>query len=164
MLLHGALTGDMPSRDMSIMQTVHYHLAVTPTPLTQRAVQDKDGMSAAQVKAAAFQRLLDAMVAKLPERRFRTCNDILLSVDAYAAADDLQSYQPRLSSVGADLLQVLASSNKLHGRTFETNQLHVFHRRVYQAERGGLAVVQGPSGGTADSFSPVCCHITNGML
>ncbi|KAL7752563.1 hypothetical protein RI367_002097 [Sorochytrium milnesiophthora] len=144
MLLHGALTGEMPDRDTSPLKIIHYHVAVMPAPLIQ--VADVEHCSLTQAKVIALQRMLDCMVAKLPENRFRTCTDIMRSLDALAATGTHpQHFYPPLSIEPLDLLHLLNSS-KLYGCGNQVNELRAFQQEVYQASEGGLAIVSGPSG------------------
>ncbi|KAL7750027.1 hypothetical protein RI367_004542 [Sorochytrium milnesiophthora] len=145
MLLHSALTGEMPRYNMSVLQLVHYSMAVTPIPLTHATYNKK--MSHAQSKAAAFQKILDGMTAKLPENRFRTCRDILDSLDAFAASEKRwQDFSPRLSSDRGDLANIIMMDTRLYGRKAHIEQLCAFQRQVYGARNGGIAVIKGPSG------------------
>ncbi|KAL7750075.1 hypothetical protein RI367_004590 [Sorochytrium milnesiophthora] len=146
MLMHSALTGDMPRDDLSVLERVHNCVAVSPRPLT--VPSDGSHTSAAQAKAAAFQRLLDGMTAKLPEHRFRTCDDIIRSLDAFAACDGRwQDFTPYLSTDGRDVLQALRNGSecKLYGRGADIERLCAFQRSAY-AGTGGLAIIKGSSG------------------
>ncbi|KAL7754516.1 hypothetical protein RI367_000501 [Sorochytrium milnesiophthora] len=146
MLMHCAVTGEMPKTGMSVLQTVHSCITSTPAPLITLDSPDAK-LSPAQAKAVAFQRMLDGMLSKLPEHRFRTCADILHSLDMIGTyAGHLHDFTPRLSSDRESILHQLLSATKLYGRQAELDQLQAFQRTVYYAEKGGLAIVRGPSG------------------
>ncbi|KAL7750861.1 hypothetical protein RI367_003820 [Sorochytrium milnesiophthora] len=152
MLVTGALTGSMPSTQLSILKLVHYHVAVKPPALMRPSTtsgSDDDGDSEttpATLKARAFQKILDCMTAKLPEQRFRKCSDLLHALDTFASLDgNLQTFSPQLSTTEVDLLQLL-DSGKLYEREQEKERLCQFQQTVYEANEGGLAVVKGSSG------------------
>ncbi|KAL7750306.1 hypothetical protein RI367_004078 [Sorochytrium milnesiophthora] len=145
MLLHGALTGSFPRREANVLEMIQYHVVSTPPSLTAEHITED--CSYAQAKAAAFQRLLVRMHAKLPEERFRSCSDLLYNLDRFDAAanDNPLQFQPSALFEPADMLQLLNNS-KLYGCENEIRDLRLFQQEVYEGFEGGLVVVSGPSG------------------
>ncbi|KAL7754375.1 CCR4-NOT core subunit cdc39 [Sorochytrium milnesiophthora] len=143
MLMHAALTGDMPPKDLPILQRVHACLASTPEPLTHAS----DNMSSAQGKALALQRVLEDMTAKLPEQRFSSCTEVVCCLDELAAFQgNWQDFQPRLSTCHDNLLQTLLADNKLYGRDEEVKQLLLAQKLAHESGKSQVIVVKGPSG------------------
>ncbi|KAL7747407.1 hypothetical protein RI367_007161 [Sorochytrium milnesiophthora] len=145
MLVHGALQGEMPDSSKSVLQLVYHHVVAAPKSLI--AIADETDMTPAQIKAAALQRVLDGMTAKVPEQRFRTCQDVINSLDELTSTEPLTlDYRPCLSSDAGDALQLLVTDNKLYGRADEIALLRAFQRTTHGALEGGVATVKGPSG------------------
>ncbi|KAL7749350.1 hypothetical protein RI367_005221 [Sorochytrium milnesiophthora] len=143
MLMHAALTGDMPPKDLPILQRVHACLASTPEPLTHAS----DNMSPTQGKALALQRVLEGMTTKLPEQRFSSCTKVVRCLDELAAFQgNWQDFQPRLSTCHDDLLQTFLADSKLYGRDEEVKQLLLAQKLAHGSGKSQVIVVKGSSG------------------
>ncbi|KAL7754494.1 hypothetical protein RI367_000479 [Sorochytrium milnesiophthora] len=143
MLMHAALTGNMPPKDLPILQRVHACLASAPEPLTHAS----DNMSHTQGKALALQRVLEGMTTKLPEQRFSSCTKVVRCLDELAAFQgNWQDFQPRLSTCHDDLLQTFLAGNKLYGRDEEVKQLLLAQNVAHESGKSQVIVVKGSSG------------------
>ncbi|KAL7748721.1 hypothetical protein RI367_005875 [Sorochytrium milnesiophthora] len=143
MLMHAALTGGMPPKDLPLLQRVHACLASTPEPLTHAS----DNMSPTQGKALALQRVLEGMTTKLPEQRFSSWTKVVRCLDELAAfKGNWQDFQPRLSTCHDDLLQTFLAGNKLYGRDEEVKQLLLAQKLAHGSGKSQVIVVKGSSG------------------
>ncbi|KAL7754010.1 hypothetical protein RI367_000943 [Sorochytrium milnesiophthora] len=140
MVVHAAMTGIIPPRNMSLLNIIHYHLAGRPVPLQQQQHVKNDSHAGG---LAAFQRLLDLMTAKMPEQRFPSCASLLHNVDLLEQCmASGEEYVPDVPPAPEQLL----AQNKQYERTAETEQLLKLQERVYKTHASGVATVSGLSG------------------
>ncbi|KAL7750296.1 hypothetical protein RI367_004469 [Sorochytrium milnesiophthora] len=145
MVVHGAVTGNTPPANMSMLNMLHYHVAVMPPPLTQhyRGAPALGQNSRHMRRLEQLQQVIDCMVAKLPEKRYQACQDILpdLEVIISGTADDTLSTAPSNSPAAT-----LMDDTQLYGRSHEIEQIRQLQRTVFSTPTGGVLLVSGASG------------------
>ncbi|KAL7746660.1 hypothetical protein RI367_007939 [Sorochytrium milnesiophthora] len=147
MVMHGAVTGNAPSSKTSLLNLIHYHVAVVPQSLVQYYEHDEALRNDPRLwsQVVNVQRFLSKMIAKLPEDRYRTCDDILADLDrlrAQSTSPEPVDFTPFVSARPEDVL----SNNQLYGRSAEVASIQDFQRKVRNLSVGGVLVVAGPSG------------------
>ncbi|KAL7751605.1 hypothetical protein RI367_003070 [Sorochytrium milnesiophthora] len=142
MLVHAALTGSRLSDDMSVLNTIHYHIAVLPVPLRQHYDTTHSGQTNIRL-ADNLQRVLETMYAKWPENRYRTCGDIQQDIDRLSSPSGMaQNFAPHTSCNPSDVL----TSAQLYGRSEEVTQVTRLLKDVQASSVGGILIVSGCSG------------------
>ncbi|KAL7751606.1 hypothetical protein RI367_003071 [Sorochytrium milnesiophthora] len=145
MVIHGAVTGNAPPPTMSMLNILHYHVAVLPAPLTQHYRGEASGKKTLQFmrKISGLQQVLDKLVAKLPENRYQMCDDILSDLDQLIECIDSSS---EFVSRNAGKQDDIMSNTQLYGRANEIDKIRRFQRKVYTSMSGGVLLVTGASG------------------
>ncbi|KAL7751431.1 hypothetical protein RI367_003291 [Sorochytrium milnesiophthora] len=145
MLIHSALTGTSPPKSTSLLNMIHYHVAVVPIPLQEfyAKYQAHSRSVSFMRRAANLQQLLDRMIAKLPEKRYRSCDDILHDLERLMSdVFQLRQFTPRIAS-SAD---IVLDNSQLFGRSREIEQLLAFQEKVNADPVGGVVSISGVSG------------------
>ncbi|KAL7747391.1 hypothetical protein RI367_007294 [Sorochytrium milnesiophthora] len=154
MVIHGALTGTTPPESMSMLNALHYHVAVLPIPLQQHFSQTSSAPTTDTEKSqlAGFQHIIDHLVAKLPEDRYPSCETLL--GDAHRFLHAHETSDEFVPGHRASRTSILADT-QLYGRSCEIAQARTFQQQVYSSDSGGVLVVAGISGGKVGKTSLV---------
>ncbi len=145
-LLYQLITGALPFHSDSIDSMVYQHVAVPIRP-PQEVVS---GLS------SEVSRIITKLLAKDPDQRYRTCNELISDIDRFLAGapgSDL------FSSGGTSILKALESDSKYLCRRNELNDIKTLVTKAFD-KGGAFYLLRGPKNcGKSDLFSNLCSEL-----
>ncbi|MCR5769375.1 MAG: serine/threonine protein kinase, partial [Lachnospiraceae bacterium] len=140
-LLYRFLTGHYPFHADTIDSMVYQHVAVMP----------KDPVEYNPSVTPAVSKIVSRLLAKNPDQRYQTANELINDIDVYFNSEDSSS-----ASDEETIIQTMERRSKILSRKTELSQIRNMYTQALKSE-GHFCLVQGPLGsGKSDLFSNLC--------